>query len=274
MKKFVSLKKLAENKPKIEDNPHFHTLEEMSEIIGNIFEGGISTITLRQYIREGKIKGFKSGKNWYVENEEIARYILSRINNEPINREEDIWVLWVENGDGDIVDYTFVPHSEALKLGIGDEDEVAESLGYDPGEYLGDYYKIKEKPYIFFELRLLHDENDDSYLRELSPKPKEMIEHFLEPAKSAEEIKNDESLTGLSLLKAMSPKFQNWTILEAKHYYHKVFSVEPQDHEIQLFFEYLGTLAELKAYQQEEKDLKHKIEKLEKEIRRLKGEMV
>ncbi|MGG3161468.1 helix-turn-helix domain-containing protein [Geobacillus stearothermophilus] len=265
MKRFVSLKKLAENKPKIEDNPHFRTLEEMSEIIGNIFEGGISTITLRQYIREGKIKGFKSGKNWYVENEEIARYILSRINNEPINREEDIWVLWVENGDGDIVDYTFVPHSEALKLGIGDEDEVAESLGYDPGEYLGDYYKIKEKPYIFFELGLLHDENDDSYLRELSPKQKEMIEHFLEPSKSAEEIKNDESLTGLSRLKAMSPKFRNWTILDAKHYYHKVFSVEPREHEIQLFFEYLETLLELKAYQKEEKYLENKIKKLEQE---------
>lgn len=47
------------------------TLEELSEKLG------ITTVTLRAYIKEGRLKGRKAGVRWYVSEEALREYFAS-----------------------------------------------------------------------------------------------------------------------------------------------------------------------------------------------------
>lgn len=46
-----------------------YTIEEVADFLR------VSTRTIRRYIKEGKLKGFKVGQAWRFPDEEVARYI-------------------------------------------------------------------------------------------------------------------------------------------------------------------------------------------------------
>jgi len=50
------------------------TLDELSEKLG------ITTVTLRTYIKEGKIKGRKAGGTWYISEEALREFFRAEEN--------------------------------------------------------------------------------------------------------------------------------------------------------------------------------------------------
>lgn len=52
---------------------HYST-EEVSEILG------ISTYTIREYIRNGSLKGFKIGREWRISESDLQEFLDSKRN--------------------------------------------------------------------------------------------------------------------------------------------------------------------------------------------------
>lgn len=50
-------------------NTTLYTLEEVSEILK------IAVVTLRDYLKKNKINGKKIGKRWYIDSQEIERFL-------------------------------------------------------------------------------------------------------------------------------------------------------------------------------------------------------
>jgi len=53
-------------------NVRLYTLQEISEKIDNI-----TTVTLRAYIHDGRLKGRKFGQKWYVSEQALQEFFLS-----------------------------------------------------------------------------------------------------------------------------------------------------------------------------------------------------
>ena len=53
-------------------NVRLFTLQEISEKIDNI-----TTVTLRSYIKDGRLKGRKFGQKWYVSEQALQEYFSS-----------------------------------------------------------------------------------------------------------------------------------------------------------------------------------------------------
>jgi excisionase family DNA binding protein len=63
-----------------------HSLKELSEKLG------VTKVTLRTYLREGKIKGRKMGITWYVTEESLREYFnaerrIIRVRTKPVPRQ-------------------------------------------------------------------------------------------------------------------------------------------------------------------------------------------
>ncbi len=54
------------------DNSKLYSIRDLEKILP------ITPLTIRKYIREGKIKGRKIGKNWYVIKEDLELFLKGR----------------------------------------------------------------------------------------------------------------------------------------------------------------------------------------------------
>ena len=101
-------------------HPHAHddlyTLDEVAEIMS------MSVITIRQYVRMGKLNAIKVWRNWMVPSNEIARLIYEKKHGVKIRNEDSMLVLidaTIEDEDdfySSIYKYKFLTIDDALNI--------------------------------------------------------------------------------------------------------------------------------------------------------------
>jgi len=78
---------VVNNLPLQVENADLYTLDEVAEIVS------MSIVTIRQYVRTGKLKAIKQWKNWMVSSNEIARLLYERKHGEKIPSDEPMLVV-------------------------------------------------------------------------------------------------------------------------------------------------------------------------------------
>ena len=52
----------------------FYSVLEVSEMLG------VTTVTIRNYIKQGKLKGLKATDRWFISNEEVREFLTNVFN--------------------------------------------------------------------------------------------------------------------------------------------------------------------------------------------------
>lgn len=68
-------------------NDDLYTLDEVAQILT------MSVLTIRQYVRMGKLKAIKKWRNWMVPSNEIARLIYEKNNGIELNKRDSMFVI-------------------------------------------------------------------------------------------------------------------------------------------------------------------------------------
>lgn len=86
--------------PKEIGNLKLYTVDDLHEMLG------ISKMTLRAYLREGKLKGRKMGVKWFVTEESIRSYFEQEEKNEQSESQKKREFRYVVQGINDLVSET------------------------------------------------------------------------------------------------------------------------------------------------------------------------
>ncbi|WP_177304803.1 helix-turn-helix domain-containing protein [Salisediminibacterium selenitireducens] len=99
------------NLPHQIENDDLYTLEEVAEILS------MSIVTIRQYVRQGKLKAIKQWKNWMVPSNAIAKMIYERKNGKKLRENETMLVIVAGDlyeEDSSIRDYQIITAGDLL----------------------------------------------------------------------------------------------------------------------------------------------------------------
>jgi len=124
---------IINNFPIQAENNDLYTLEEVAEIVS------MSIVTIRQYVRNGKLKAFKQWKNWMVPSNEVARLLYERKNGKKLSPDKVMLVVL----DGDL---------------------------YEEDSYI-DQYQIVTVTDILENIQLKSTFDIDQYIKKIIPKP-------------------------------------------------------------------------------------------------------
>lgn len=97
-----------------EANADLYTLEEVAKIMS------MSVLTIRQYVRMGKLKAIKEWRNWMVPSNEIARLMYEKKNGVELKQKDSMFVIIdasieeEENFYSDIYKYKFLTIDDVL----------------------------------------------------------------------------------------------------------------------------------------------------------------
>lgn len=96
----------------------------------------LSQITLRQYVREGKVFGRRIGRKWLVPSDSIARYIYNAEHTQPAEEAVPIGVVvvWADEEGSALADYQFASATELSAF--SDVADLSRFMNITPGRGL------------------------------------------------------------------------------------------------------------------------------------------